>query len=127
VLGYLGLALAPGGWAMMLGVLFFVARGAGFVLLQEAFNRRLESHYRATANSLASFLARGAVVVTVPVVGALLELWSLRDVFALLALLSLGIALFLLLPLAMAIRRLQQSAREASTVRGADDGGVASD
>lgn len=110
VLGYLGLALAPAGWAMLLGLLFFVARGAGFVLLQEAFNRRLESGYRATANSLASFLARGTVVVTVPVVGALLGLWTLREVFALLALLSLGIALLLLLPLVMAIRRQQHSA-----------------
>ena len=109
VLGYLGLALAPAGWAMVLGVLFFVARGAGFVLLQEAFNRRLESRYRATANSLASFLARGTVVATVPVVGALLGIWSLREVFAMLALVSLGIALALLLPLVLAIRQLQRS------------------
>lgn len=120
VLGYLGLALAPAGWAMMLGALFFLARGAGFVLLQEAFNRRLESRYRATANSLASFLARGTVVATVPMVGALLGIWSLREVFAVLALVSLGIALALLLPLIMAIRQVQ-----SSIAVGIVDGGAA--
>lgn len=124
VLGYLGLALAPAGLALLLGLLFFVARGAGFVLLQEAFNRRLESRYRATANSLASFLARSSVVVTVPVVGALLGVWSLREVFALLALLSLGIALLLLLPLIVAIGRQQQDPARASGVVGAVDGGI---
>lgn len=126
VLGYLGLAWAPAGWAMLLGGLFFVARGAGFVLLQEAFNRRLESRYRATANSLASFLARGSVVVTVPAVGALLGIASLREVFALLALLSLGIALLLLLPLIMAIRQLRDPSSTSIAVGpGPVDGGAA--
>ncbi|MCC5887692.1 MAG: MFS transporter [Gammaproteobacteria bacterium] len=118
VVGYLGLALAPAAWAMVLGLLFFVARGAGFVLLQEAFNRRLEGRYRATANSLVSFLARGAVVVTVPAVGALLGLWSLREVFALLALLSLGLALLLLLPLVVAIRKLPRDLAQTSAGSG---------
>ncbi|MCC5871300.1 MAG: hypothetical protein JJU22_02780 [Gammaproteobacteria bacterium] len=119
VVGYLGLALAPAAWAMMLGLLFFVARGAGFVLLQEAFNRRLESRYRATANSLVGFLGRGAVVITVPALGALLELWSLREVFALLALVSLGIALALLLPLIVAVRELSRGVVAPSVGGGA--------
>ncbi len=109
VLGYLGLALAPAGWALVIGLVFFIARGAGFVLLQEAFNRRLEGRYRATANSLVSFLFRGALVLTVPVVGALLELWTLREVFALLALASLAVFVVLVLPLIAAVRCLPRA------------------
>lgn len=114
VIGYLGLAFAPGAWALLIGVLFFVARGAGFVLLQGAFNSRLEGRYRATANSLVSFLFRGAVVLTVPVVGVMLDLWSLEDVFGLLALASLGVLLLLVLPLVVAVRSLPRGEPEPS-------------
>lgn len=104
--GYLALALLPGRWALATGVVFFIARGAGFVLLQEAFNRRLEGRYRATANSLVSFLFRGLVAVTVPVLGWLLELWPLTWVFLALAAFSLLVFAGLVLPLIAAVRGL---------------------
>ena len=108
VAGYVGLAIAPAAWGMVLGVVFFVARGAGFVLLQEAFNRRLEGRYRATANSLVSFLFRGVFAITVPVTGVLLDIWRLEDVFMLLALASLAVFVVLVLPLIAAVRSLPE-------------------
>ena len=83
---------------------FFVARGLGLVVLRDAFNKRLPGHFRATANSLASFGFRAAFAVTGPFVGWTLDLWGM-DVDARVA--RGGVARDLravLLPLTLAVR-----------------------
>ncbi|MEE4381456.1 MAG: MFS transporter [Pseudomonadales bacterium] len=102
--GYFALAGLPGAAGLLVAPLFFAARGAGFVVLQQALNRRLDSRHRATANSLASFLFRGLFAATVPVIGGLLRVWSPAEVSALLGAVALAVGLGLVLPLVMAVQ-----------------------
>lgn len=103
-LGYLGLDLLGPLGAFLASGCFFLARGVGMVVLRDALNRRVPSHYRATANSLASFGFRAAFIVTGPVVGQVLDLWGMSTTLWLLAGASLVILAGLLLPLLAAAR-----------------------
>lgn len=105
VLGYLAMGLLGVVAAVGVSSVFFVCRGFGLVILRDAFNRRVGSEYRATANSLASFGFRGAFALTAPPVGAALNLWGLEATLLLLAGASLAIFAVLILPLIVAARR----------------------
>ena len=104
VVGYLGLAELPAVGGLLAALAFFVARGLGLVVLRDAFNRRVPSRFRATANSLTSFGFRGAFVVTGPFVGWVLDVWGMRTTLELLALASVAIGIGVLLPLILAVR-----------------------
>ena len=108
VLGYVLFALLPAAWALLVAPLFWIARGAGFVVLQGALNARLEATHRATVNSLVGFLFRAVYALSVPLMGAVLRAWSLAEAFLLLACFSLLIWLCLVAPLAGSIRRASQ-------------------
>jgi len=103
-LGYLGLDLLGPVGAFLASGSFFLARGVGMVVLRDALNRRVPGHYRATANSLASFGFRAAFIVTGPVVGQVLDLWGMSTTLWLLAGASVAILAGLLLPLLAAAR-----------------------
>jgi hypothetical protein len=108
VIGYLGMDA----WGIVGGVLasssFFVARGVGLVILKDAFNKRVPSEFRATANSLASFGFRGAFVLTGPFVGSAFDLWGMSVTLAMLVGVTLLIFVGLIVPLAVAVRNQQQ-------------------
>jgi len=108
VLGYVGLAeLSPFG-GLVAALTFFVARGLGLVVLRDAFNRRVPSRFRATANSLTSFGFRGASAATMPFVGWALDLWGMRTMLELLAVGSIAIGIGVLWPLILAVRTAQR-------------------
>jgi predicted MFS family arabinose efflux permease len=102
--GYVSLDLFGPVGAYAAGLSFWVARGIGLVILQDALNRRVPSHFRATANSLASFGFRGAFVVTGPWVGYVLDLWGMSATLWMLALGTLVIFVGLIVPLILAVR-----------------------
>lgn len=104
VLGYVGLA-SFGLWGGLAASLtFFVSRGLGIVVLRDAFNKRVPGRFRATANSLVSFMFRGTFALTGPFVGQALDLWGMATALWLLALASLAIFVGLMLPLIVAVR-----------------------
>jgi hypothetical protein len=102
--GYLALDLLGPAGAFAAGLCFWVARGIGLVILQDALNRRVPSRFRATANSLASFGFRGAFVVTGPLVGYVLDVWGMTMTLWLLVAGTLVIFGSLILPLILAVR-----------------------
>ncbi|MFP6817110.1 MAG: MFS transporter [Pseudomonadales bacterium] len=106
-LGYLGLDAfgAVGGYFASLT--FWVSRGIGLVILRDAFNRRIPSEFRATANSLASFGFRAAFVITGPFVGYSFDLWGMSFTLGLLAVATLVIFASLIVPLVLAARAQQ--------------------
>jgi MFS family permease len=106
VAGYLGLASPSTAVGLVAAATFFVARGLGLVVLRNAFNARVPSRFRATANSLTSFGFRGSFVVTGPFVGWIFDAWGMATTLVLLAIGSLAIALGVLLPLILAVRRI---------------------
>ncbi len=103
VFGYIGLAEFSIAGGLASALMFFVARGFGMVVLREALNRRIESVYRATANSLASFGFRGSFVISGPMVGYTLGIWGLQGTLWMLAFASLVIFAVLILPLIFSV------------------------
>jgi predicted MFS family arabinose efflux permease len=110
VFGYAVLAAGQGGWALLVAPVFWFARGVGWVVLQEALNRRLASTHRATANSLVSFVMRGGFALSVPVTGAMLRASALTEVFLALAAGTLAVWIGLTLPLIRAVHDERASA-----------------
>ncbi|MEM7279820.1 MAG: MFS transporter [Pseudomonadota bacterium] len=103
VVGYFAMAFPGGLVGVLLAFTFYISRGFHQVILTEAFNSRVPSEFRATANSMTSFMFRLAFIVTGPLVGYLYE-WQ-GMVTTLLALAAATLALFfvLMLPLLRAI------------------------
>lgn len=104
VFGYIGLDAFGTAGAFLASASFFLARGIGLVVFQDALNRRVPGTYRATANSLASFGFRSAFVVTGPLVGWVLDLWGMSTTLWLLAGATLAIFVGLIVPLLLAAR-----------------------
>lgn len=102
--GYAGLALTGALGGVIVAFTFFIARGFGLVVLKNAFNRRVPSRYRATANSLVSFGFRGSFVVTGPLVGWALDAHGMQITLEMLAVGSIVIFATILVPLIGAVR-----------------------
>ena len=64
-----------------------------------ALNRRVPSEFRATANSLTSFIFRFAFIVTGPLLGYVAEYLSITTAFLVLAGATLGLFAVVMLPL----------------------------
>jgi len=103
-LGYLGLATLGVVGGLIASTTFFAARGVGLVILRDAFNRRVPSEFRATANSLASFGFRGAFVLTGPLAGYAFDLWGMTTALILLGVVTLVIFVGLIVPLMLAVQ-----------------------
>lgn len=103
VLGYVGMAAGGGLAGMLLAFCFYVSRGLHQVILTDAFNARVPSEFRATANSLANFLFRFMFIWTGPIVGLLYDGFGMSATLWILAALSLALFLALMLPLLAAL------------------------
>ena len=115
VLGYLGLTVPL--LSVLFGVLFFVARGLGVVILQQAFNARVPDAFRATANSLLGFGFSICVVLTGPLVGAMVDAWSMHVALAVLAGFSALVLVCLVTPLVLRVRRTTRRPADADAVQ----------
>ncbi len=105
VLGYVGLVNGGLVGGIVVGMLFFAARGVGYVLLQDAFNSRMPSQYRATANSMLSFGAGLASAVTGPLVGWTVDAWPLHVALWMLAGYAALVFVGLVVPLVLKVRQ----------------------
>jgi MFS family permease len=91
-LGYFLMAFAGGGIGVIAGILFYVNRGLASVIFTDAFNWKIPSAFRATANSLRSFAFRLSYGLIGPLTGLVIERYDLSA-----ALGSLGVFYTLLL------------------------------
>ena len=104
IAGHLGLAFSDGWLGICLGLLLFLCRGLNQVILVNALNRRVPSEFRATANSLTSFIFRLAFIFTGPAIGYVAEYLSITTAFLVLAAATLGLFLVVMLPLLKRVR-----------------------
>lgn len=111
VLGYLGMAWTDSLFSLLFAMIFFIARGFGLVILRDALNRRVPGTYRATINSFASFVFRGAFVVTGPVLGWLLDFWGMEIALYATAAYSAVVLVTIMLPLAVIVSSSQGATR----------------
>jgi len=99
ILGYLLMAYAPPVVGIMAGTLFYLTRGLTYVVFQDAFNIRVPSEFRATANSLQSLCFRLGFVPIGPIIGSIIDTRGLPTALAGLAAGFGACAVILLLPL----------------------------
>ncbi|MFM1897147.1 MAG: hypothetical protein RLZZ385_2221 [Pseudomonadota bacterium] len=108
VLGHLGMAWLGGWFGIAVSALLFFGRGLNQVILVNALNRRVPSEYRATANSLTSFVFRLSFIATGPLVGYVADSQGLTTVFNLLAVICVMIFALVMWPLIQSVKALQQ-------------------
>jgi hypothetical protein len=105
IAGYVLMAFAPPLVGIAAGALFYVTRGLTYVIYQDAFNWRVPSQYRATANSFVSLFFRLGFVPIGPLLGSVVDGRGMQTGLAMLAL-GLCVSLVtLLLPL---VRRIDE-------------------
>jgi len=85
IIGYLLMAFAPIAVGIAAGTLFYLTRGLTYVVFQDAFNSRINSEYRATANSLQSLCFRLGFVPIGPLLGTIVDLHGLTTALVSLA------------------------------------------
>lgn len=99
ILGYLLMACASPTVGVVAGTLFYLTRGLTYVVFQDAFNFRVPSEFRATANSLQSLCFRLGFVPIGPLIGTVIDTRGLPTALAGLAAAFCTAAVLLLLPL----------------------------
>ena len=104
IVGYLGMAYEGGVIGLLLAFSFYISRGIHQVILTDAFNSRVPSSFRATANSLTGLLFRLSFIVTGPLVGYLYEWQGMQATLFILGAASLLLFFVLMLPLLRRIR-----------------------
>lgn len=116
VVGYLGMGLGSGAIGILASFAFFVSRGINSVVLADALNRRLPSSFRATANSMTSFMFRGIYIVTGPIVGFMIGAVGMQATLMTLAGVAVVLCVTLMLPMAVEVRHAEaENAREAAS------------
>ncbi|MFT7245129.1 MAG: MFS family permease [Candidatus Azotimanducaceae bacterium] len=104
--GYFGMSGLGGLIGIGLSFAFFISRGLNQVMMSDALNKRIPSSFRATANSIVSFMFRGIYIVTGPMVGFLIEWQGMGVALAVLGGLVFVVCGLCLLPLLRAVKTL---------------------
>jgi MFS family permease len=105
IAGYLLMAFAPPLVGIVAGGLFYVTRGLTYVIYQDAFNWRVPSQYRATANSFVSLFFRLGFVPIGPLLGSVVDGRGMQTGLVMLA---LGFSVTLVLLLLPLVRRIDE-------------------
>lgn len=113
IVGYFGMAFGGGVIGIILAFSFYISRGFHQVILTDAFNSRVPSEFRATANSVTSFLFRLTFIVTGPLVGLLYEWQGMTTTLLVLGVACIGLFMVLMLPL---IRQIMDGAADAGSL-----------
>jgi MFS family permease len=98
-IGYLLMSLDLRGLGIAAAALFYINRGLASVLLQDAFNWKIPSTYRATGNSLQSLAFRASASVITPLIGLAVDAWGLPTGLCILGVTFSALVLLLALPL----------------------------
>jgi len=116
IVGYIGMAGFGGMFGILLSFSFFFSRGLNQVILTDALNSRVPSSFRATANSITSFMFRGVFIVTGPLIGLLIASFGMHITLAILgAVVGLFFTLWLI-PLLGEIRERVVKVQDQSTI-----------
>ncbi len=98
-IGYFVMALDLPWIGVAVAALFYINRGLASVLLQDAFNWKIPSAFRATGNSLKSLAFRASSSIITPLIGLAVERWGLPTGLLILGITFTGLFLLLAVPL----------------------------
>jgi hypothetical protein len=96
------------GWiGVSASILFYLSRGVTMVIFQDAFNWKIPTQFRATANSINSLVFRLISSVLTPVIGLISERWGLATGLCTLGGIFTLLLLILMRPLCSRIHELK--------------------
>jgi hypothetical protein len=105
IVAYLGMGLLWGWAGVALSGLFALSRGITQVLIADAFNWRVPSKFRATANSIKSLGFRLVFAITGPAVGYGIDQWGMSETLLVLGVIYFALFFVSLFPLVRLISR----------------------
>ncbi len=98
-IGYFSMAFMSGWIVILLSAGFYISRAINQVVVTDAFNARIPSEFRATANSLTGFAFRLVFILTGPLVGYLTSRQGLSTTLVVLGFATLALYALLMYPL----------------------------
>jgi MFS family permease len=98
-IGYIGMAISNSWIGVVAGFFFYINRGLAAVIFTDAFNWRIPSSFRATANSMKSFAFRLSYGILGPGTGLLIDRYGLSSTLAIFGCLTTILLVTLMLPL----------------------------
>ena len=107
IVGYFSMAGLGGMAGIVLGFTFFMSRGLNQVILTDALNSRIPGTFRATANSITSFMFRGIYIITGPIVGLSIDSFGMHITLGILGAVVSVFFLIWLAPLLVQVRDLE--------------------
>lgn len=107
IIGYFGMALFDSWIGVVAGFLFYINRGLASVMFTDAFNWKIPSSFRATANSMRSFAFRLSYGFIGPATGWLVDNYGLSTTFGLFGCIMVGLQLLLIFPLCGRIQEMR--------------------
>ncbi len=109
VAGYFGMAYFSGWLGITVGLCFQASRGITNILLRDAFNWRIPSQFRATANSLTSLAFRFGFCLVGPFVGYMVDKKGLSISLQYIGLVFAILFVALMIPLILEVRKLDSN------------------
>jgi MFS family permease len=106
-IGYFGMALLNSWLGVAAGFLFYINRGLAAVIFTDAFNWKIPSSFRATANSMKSFAFRLSYGILGPGTGLLIDRYGLSSTLALGGCITTALLATLMLPLCKRIHEVR--------------------
>jgi hypothetical protein len=106
-IGYFMMAAGIGWIGVSASILFYLSRGVTMVIFQDAFNWKIPTQFRATANSINSLVFRLISSVLTPVIGLISERWGLATGLCTLGGIFTLLLLILMRPLCSRIHELK--------------------
>ena len=98
-IGYIGMAISNSWIGVVAGFFFYINRGLAAVIFTDAFNWRIPSSFRATANSMKSFVFRLSYGILGPGTGLLIDRYGLSSTLAIFGCVTTILLVTLMLPL----------------------------
>ena len=111
IVGYMGMSLFGGIAGILLSFSFFISRGLNQVIMADALNSRTPASFRATANSLVSFMFRGIYIVTGPLVGLLIDAQGISITLAVLGVVVAVAFVLFMVPLLVSLKAAEKKAK----------------
>ena len=107
----MGMSVFGGIAGILLSFSFFISRGLNQVIMADALNSRTPASFRATANSLVSFMFRGIYIVTGPLVGLLIDAQGISITLAVLGVVVAVAFVLFMVPLLVSLKAAEKKAK----------------
>lgn len=106
VVAYFAMAYSNGWLGVLAGALFYINRGLASVMFTDAFNWKIPSTFRATANSMRSLVFRLSYVFIGPATGLLIDARGLSTTLAIMGVITTLLFFIFMIPLCRQIHEL---------------------